>query len=329
MNSITITELSRNFNISTRTLRYYEQIGLLKSIKRDNYAYRTYDDIAVSRLQQIIVLRKLRIPLKQISAILASDNTAKIIETFCQNLNEVNDEITALSTIKAILNTFISRLQENTRLDIKVNLLDDLSILDMADSLTMAKTALKEEKTMADLNKASEEINRLTDRDIRIVYLPPSAVAAYQYIGTDPEMHVNQVIDQFVRDNDLIHSKPDLRHYGFNAPNPDETGNHGYEMWVTIPDNMKVAKPLRKKYFEGGLYAAYMIPFGAFDEWGRLSDWVSAHPEYEANSGTKGSECMWGLLEEHLNYINHVELEDSEPEDMQLDLLYPIKRKTD
>ncbi len=34
-------------NISTRTLRYYEQIGLIESVKKEDYAYRTYDEAAV------------------------------------------------------------------------------------------------------------------------------------------------------------------------------------------------------------------------------------------------------------------------------------------
>lgn len=150
MNLSTITEISKNFNISTRTLRYYEQIGLLKSSKKDDYAYRTYDDEAILRLQQIVVLRKLRIPLKQIITILESENSSEIIETLRLNLNEIVDEITALSTIRAILNTFINRLNENTQLDIKLSLLDDISILDVVDSLTVTKIVFKEEKSMED-----------------------------------------------------------------------------------------------------------------------------------------------------------------------------------
>lgn len=324
----TITEVTRDFNISTRTLRYYEQIGLIKSIKKDYYAYRTYNDQAILRLQQIIILRKLRIPLKQIRTILQSENTIEILETFQQNINDIDDEITALSTIRSILSTLINCLNENVNLNIKLNLLDDMSLLKIVDSLTISKFNFKEEKHMEDLIKASEKLSKLTDKDVRIVYLPPATVAAYQYVGDEPEMHVNQVMDQFVRDNDLVHIKPDLRHYGFNAPNPvDETGYHGYEIWVTIPDDMDIPKPLVKKHFEGGLYAAHMIPFGAFEEWGWLSDWVKNHPKYEGNCGNKGYECMWGCLEEHLNYVNHVNLPNSEPEGMQLDLLHPIMEK--
>ena len=328
MDLTTISEVSRSFNISTRTLRYYEQIGLLKSNKKEDYAYRVYDENAILRLQQIIVLRKLRIPLKQVIAILESENTAEIIDAFRQNLSEVDDEITALSTIRTILNAFISRLNENVRLDIQASLFDDVAILDIVDSLTVTKINFKEEKTMEDLNKASEKLNELTDRNVRIIYLPPATVAAYQYIGDEPEHNVSKVMDKFVRDSDLVKIKPDLRHYGFNAPNPvDETGYHGYEMWVTIPDDMETPDPIVKKRFAGGLYAAHMIPMGAFEEWGWLGKWVQESDKYEY-SGNWDSKNMFGWLEEHLNYISHVFLENTEPKEMQLDLLIPIKEKS-
>ncbi len=323
----TISQVSKNFHISTRTLRYYEQIGLLKSVKLEDYAYRTYGQEEINRLQQIIILRKLRIPLKQIIIILESDNSRRVLEVFRQNLIEVEDEITALSTIRSILQTFINHLNENTHLDIKLNLFKDKSIQKIVDSLTISKINFKEENAMEDLNKANESLTKL--KDVRIVYLPPAAVAAYQYVGDEPEMHVNEVVDEFVRSSGLVKRKPDLRHYGFNSPNPvDETGFHGYEMWVTIPDDIKVPAPFTKKYFEGGLYAAHMIPMGAFEEWGLLNDWVTKNnPKYESNIGDRGAECMFGLLEEHLNYVNHVSLPDSEPENLQLDLLFPIKEK--
>jgi len=34
----TISQVSKSFGISTRTLRYYEQLGLIKSIKKEDYA---------------------------------------------------------------------------------------------------------------------------------------------------------------------------------------------------------------------------------------------------------------------------------------------------
>lgn len=321
-----ISQVSRQFSVSPRTLRYYEQIGLIASVKKDGFAYRSYGEDTILRLKQILILRKLRIPLKQIAEILTSNDTTKALETFEKNLSEVEDEITALSTIRSIIKSLIEKFNLNGT---KLALLDDENLLEIVNSLTVSKINFKEENSMEELNKASEQLNKLTDKDVRIVYLPPTMVAAYQYVGYEPEMHCHQVMDKFVLDSELIRIKPDTRHFGFNAPNPvDETGYHGYEVWVTIPDDMEVPHPILKKRFEGGQYAAHMIPFGNFEEWGWLSEWVHNNPNYEGNSGTKGPECMWGMLEEHLNFINHVTSPETEPEGMQLDLLHPIKKRS-
>lgn len=322
----TISQISKLFNISTRTLRYYEQIGLIQPIKKEDFAYRTYDEDTVVRLQQIIVLRKFRIPLKQIAEILKSDDTAVAINAFRQNLAEIEDEITALSTIKSIIQAFLERLHlQNDAL----RLLDDESLLDIVDSLTTSKISFKEDKTMDDLKKAEEKLNRITDRDVRIVYLPPATVAASHYIGDEPEHITGKAIDKFVIENDLPNIYPGLRNYGFNHPNPvDETNYHGYEIWVTIPDDMEVPAPLVKKHFTGGLYAAHMIPIGAFEEWGWLYEWVRTSDKYDYNLINDGGECMHGLLEEHLNYRNNVsKFIGGVWENFQLDLLIPIKEK--
>lgn len=317
----TISQLSEKFNISTRTLRYYEKLGLISSIRKEESAYRTYDEDTIMRIQQIIILRKLRIPLKQIGEILKSDSANVAIQVLENNLAEIDDELTSLSTIRDIIKIFIEKLNLGTD---KLMLPDDESILELVDSLTITKINFKEKKTMEDLNQADAKLNKLIDKDVRIVYLPPSSIATYQYIGNDPEMHCRQVMDKFVLDTGLTKIKPDLRHFGFNAPNPDETGYHGYEMWVTIPDNMEVPEPIVKKNFEGGLYAAHMIPFGAFEEWDLLNQWVSDSDKYEY-TGNWDNSIMFGWLEEHLNYVNHVHLPNSEPPELQLDLLIPIK----
>jgi DNA-binding transcriptional MerR regulator len=41
---IKIGEMSARYDISARTLRYYEEMGLLTSTRSDDYAYRMYDD---------------------------------------------------------------------------------------------------------------------------------------------------------------------------------------------------------------------------------------------------------------------------------------------
>lgn len=340
MNLTTISEISREMNISTRTLRYYEQIGLIESVKKDDYAYRTYDEATVIRLQQILVLRKLRIPLKQIALILKSENSAAIINAFQQNLAELDDEITALSTIRDIINTFLTRLKESIHQDIKLNLMDNTALLEAVDALTVqrnpirdARGTLKEEKTVAALEQASERLDKLTDRDVRIIYLPPSAIASAHNIGEGCEGVVYGQISKFINDNNLHELKPDFRAFGFNNPMAglEGTPSAGYEAWVTVPDDMEVSAPLAKKQFTGGLYAAHMIPMGAFEEWGWLRQWVLSNDKYDHAWGevrvTPHDKEMDWAMEEPLNFYNIVREWENGADTQQLDLLFPIKAK--
>lgn len=321
-----ISQVSRQFNISTRTLRYYEQMGLITPVKKDDYSYRTYDADTINRLQQIIILRKLRIPLKQISEILKSDSAATAITAFEQNLVEIENEITALSTIRSIIKSLLDKLNLDQS---RFALPDDESLLEIVDSLTVTKINFKEEKNMEDLNQASKKLNKLTDRDVRIIYLPPSAVASCQYIGDNPEGHTGEIVDRFVKSTKLYERYPAMRHFGFNSPNPvDETGRHGYERWITVPDDMELPEPFVKKHFDGGLFAAHTIPMGAFEEWGWLLEWVCESKKYDLNIVDQGNGYHYGLFEEHLNYVNYVvDPKQKNGDEIQLDLLIAVRDK--
>ena len=65
-----INELASLTGMTTRALRYYDQIGLLKPAEISEAGYRLYDDKALETLQQILFFRELDVPLKQIKAIL-------------------------------------------------------------------------------------------------------------------------------------------------------------------------------------------------------------------------------------------------------------------
>ncbi|OOM72009.1 HTH-type transcriptional regulator HmrR [Clostridium puniceum] len=323
----TISEVSRTFNISTRTLRYYEQIGLISSTKKEGYAYRVYDKSSILSLQQIIILRKLSISLKEIKDVLSNQDTIIAIEIFKKNVSELNEKINSLATIKEILNILIEKLQKDGNVKIKFNLLNDNSILNIIDSLSVQKNNFREDKSMEDLNKASENLSTL--KNVRIIHFPSCTVAASHYIGENPENNAAKQLEKFLKDSNLYKIKPDARVFGFNHPNPaSEDLIYGYELWVTIPEDMEVAAPLEKKKFKGGLYAAHSIVFPNFHEWQWLFNWVNVdNLKYESNSIEDGGEFMSGLLEEHINYVYHANLNWPESDEHQLDLLYPVKLK--
>ena len=61
-----IKELAELSGVSARTLRYYDQIGLLKPERQEDNGYRVYGEAQVDRLQQILFYRQLGLPLEEI-----------------------------------------------------------------------------------------------------------------------------------------------------------------------------------------------------------------------------------------------------------------------
>lgn len=72
--TMSVHEVVKLTGITARTLHYYDEIGLLKPTKVTEAGYRMYDDTALSRLQNILLFRELKFPLKEIKVILDSPN---------------------------------------------------------------------------------------------------------------------------------------------------------------------------------------------------------------------------------------------------------------
>ncbi len=318
-----IGTVSKHFNISVRTLRYYEQIGLITSEKKRESSYRFYSEDAMKRIRQIVILRKLRIPLKQIAEILRDEDVALAMEVFQQNLYEIDDEIAALSTIKSVIQTIAQRLSGKGA---KLRMLDDESLSEIVDSLTVSKVNFKEGTTIEGLNRANERLDKLTERDVRFLYLPPMAVAAYHC--NDPS-DVDAAEETLVSlSAKLIEQKPDIRRFNVLAHKFASEIHDGFELWLTVPEDIHVPAPMIKRQFHGGLYAAHTIPCGAYDEWVLLKQWVQRQNniavDWACRSTPETANREW-VLEETLNY--HGIITGNHPEPLQIDLLLPIKRQ--
>lgn len=67
-----VNEVAKLCGVSVRTLHYYDELGLLPPTAVTQAGYRMYDNAALARLQQILFLRELDFPLKEIRALLES-----------------------------------------------------------------------------------------------------------------------------------------------------------------------------------------------------------------------------------------------------------------
>lgn len=79
----TIKKLSQLAGVTSRTLRYYDKINLLKPKRINSSGYRIYGSQEVDRLQQILFFREFELPLEEIKNILDHpdyDTTAALKE---------------------------------------------------------------------------------------------------------------------------------------------------------------------------------------------------------------------------------------------------------
>lgn len=73
----TVKDMAEITGVSIRTLRYYDEIGLLKPTELTDSGYRLYDNKALEKLQEIMFFRELEIPLMDIKKIMDNPNYDK------------------------------------------------------------------------------------------------------------------------------------------------------------------------------------------------------------------------------------------------------------
>ncbi|MBG9978652.1 MerR family transcriptional regulator [Ruoffia tabacinasalis] len=96
--SYSIGELAKLAGISTRTLRHYDAIDLLKPAYVEENGYRIYSEDEVKMLQQIMFYREFGITLEEIHAIVNSSefDRLKALETHYQHLKSEKVRISQL-----------------------------------------------------------------------------------------------------------------------------------------------------------------------------------------------------------------------------------------
>ena len=109
---IKIQEVSSKYDITARTLRYYEDMELITSTRSEDYAYRLYDEAAIKRLEQILVLRKLNISIRDIKRIFSSSGSDVVLDVLGKKVQNIDDEVALLHELKEIVLGFIRQIEQ-------------------------------------------------------------------------------------------------------------------------------------------------------------------------------------------------------------------------
>ncbi len=103
-----IREFSQRTGVSTKTIRYYESVGLLPRPQRASNHYRLYTDADVELLRFIVGARSLDYPLAEIARLLAARENGslpchQVLASLEVRLNEIERRIADLQVVRATL----------------------------------------------------------------------------------------------------------------------------------------------------------------------------------------------------------------------------------
>lgn len=111
---MTISQLARTVGVSTETVRYYQRIGLLRTPRRPNNGFRSYDSDDALRLQFVRHGQALGFTLDEIAALLqlSSVDCEQAERIAKARLKGVQEKIAALRRLEAALELTVSECEE-------------------------------------------------------------------------------------------------------------------------------------------------------------------------------------------------------------------------
>lgn len=118
---VQIGELAKSLGITTRTIRYYEEIGLMGKNERAGGSTRSYTIDDILRLKFILKLKNLGISLKECQELSDifdinekdfSKITPKLIEILDNHIANVDEKMASLSSLRKDIVSYRMRITE-------------------------------------------------------------------------------------------------------------------------------------------------------------------------------------------------------------------------
>ncbi|WP_283746928.1 MerR family transcriptional regulator [Bacillus cereus] len=119
MELISIQELTRETGITVRTLRYYDQIDLLKPSGKTDGGHRLYSERDVVRLQQILFLKEMGFSLKEVANMLVTGEL-NLKGSLEKQLQFVQEEQKKFNRMERVLQAVVYSVDVEGELDWKV-----------------------------------------------------------------------------------------------------------------------------------------------------------------------------------------------------------------
>jgi DNA-binding transcriptional MerR regulator len=106
----TVNKLAKLAGVTSRTLRYYDQVGILRPAKVNESGYRIYGEREVRQLQQILFYRELDVELDKIKAIVSAPEF-DVAQALMEHRNQLLAKRARLDTLIANVEQSIATLE--------------------------------------------------------------------------------------------------------------------------------------------------------------------------------------------------------------------------
>ncbi|WP_214106147.1 MerR family transcriptional regulator [Acrocarpospora catenulata] len=106
-----IADVARMSGVTSRTLRHYDEIGLLAPAHIGSNGHRYYEEDGLLRLQQILLLRELGLGLREIAAVL--ERQVDQVDTLREHQRRLLAERDRLDVLACTVGRTIAELEEN------------------------------------------------------------------------------------------------------------------------------------------------------------------------------------------------------------------------
>lgn len=138
-------EFAKMANLSIRTIRYYDKIGLLKPSKIADNGYRMYSDKDFMKLQKILSLKYLGFSLDDIFSMTVNDSYLSLQQSLSLQKKMIDQKIEQLQNIKLSLEKTEQFITQSQNIDWK-------AILDNINFNTMEQDLLEQYKNSTNIN---------------------------------------------------------------------------------------------------------------------------------------------------------------------------------
>lgn len=123
-----IGEISKLYGIGTDSLRYYEEIGILKP-RRDDNGYRMYSINDIRTLNILRELRSIGFSMAEIKDHLADFDVAKTLNLFQEEIDTIDQKVRSLESLKTQLADRIEEIQDHLRAEATFGQIEIKSLL--------------------------------------------------------------------------------------------------------------------------------------------------------------------------------------------------------